>query len=88
MRLYFRNLDGSPAFGGWWLIFVAGVIGVQAILMAVRPKLYFRLMVRGERADWMKRLPESAYRVWGAFCLAVAIGIIVWVFNATPGRLY
>ena len=88
MRLYFRNLDGSPAFGGWWLIFVAVLIGVQAIVMVIRPDLYLRFMVRGNGAEWMKRLPERVYRIWGAFCLAVAIGIVVWVLNTTPGRLY
>jgi hypothetical protein len=88
MRLYFRNVDGSPAFGGWWMIFVAGFIGVQAILLILRPDLYLRLMVRGNGARWMKRLPERAYRIWGVFGLAVAIGIVVWVFNTTPGKLY
>lgn len=69
------------------MFFVAALIGGQAVLLILRPDLYLRVMVRGG-AGWLNRIPERAYRLWGSLCLAIAIGIVVWVFNTTPGKLY
>ena len=88
LYLYFRNADGSLAFGGWWVVFVAVVmVGGQSIVLLIRPDLYLRLFARGG-GEWLKRIPPMVHRIWAALCLVVAAAAVLWVLNTTPGKLY
>jgi hypothetical protein len=87
-RLVFRNVDGSLALGGWWVVVLAVVgIGGQAMMLVVNPGLYLRVFTRGTD-HWVNRIPAPVFRAWGLFCLVLALSAVVWVLNTTPGKLY
>jgi len=89
LHLYLRNPDGSIAGDAWGMLVIGAWLILAGAASILWPRWTTRQLARSEvRVGRFSVRGSVISRISGVVAVAAGVGLILWILNAAPGKLY